>query len=241
MQKEVEKVREITINALNKEITMEDMLEREEDQRELEEKKELEEQVKAEKEKEECLEKTIIEKKREEQLALDKQIKLDKIEKMKEDMRRQIQIKRESKLKEEAMKKKTSEIQTNQLKQQLFEMRQKRVNNYQHLLYIGKPEQCKVPAKDGRDNETVATYCGKNYVTDGTMLNKCKQNQEFCPMCCVKEIGDLHARERYLCLKKCTDQYNGIYNGENSEEAKQDCDKVNTPITALPIGESKTN
>jgi len=101
LQKKIEQTQAMTLMAVQKELKLEEMLEKEELQKERDQEQALSDQIESEKKKNECLSKTIKEKEIEDQMNLSKANAEEAIQKIKEEAKKEIMVKRAN------MKKKT--------------------------------------------------------------------------------------------------------------------------------------
>jgi hypothetical protein len=194
----------MTLKAIEKESRLEELLEKEEADREEEATKELEVQVEVEKKKNECLMKSIKEKEIEEQYNLNKLKAAEQIEKLREEAKKQIIIKRLAiKQKIEAMKKR-AERKRAALKAQILTIRSKTAGSLQKLIKNGDASLCFQPLADNKDHETkMENYCAANFFDNYIKLSECKNIESFCYTCCENEFGEVKVVEREKCYKNC--------------------------------------
>jgi hypothetical protein len=194
----------MTLKAIEKESKLEELLEKEEEEREDEETKELEKQIEQEKQKNEFLMKSIKEKELEEQYNLNKLKVVQHIEKLKEEAKRQIILKRQAiKLRIEAMKKR-AERKKAALKSQILSIRNKTADNLQKLIRAGDASLCyKHDMSDSEHLSKVENYCAKNFFDNYEKLVECKGADTFCYICCENEFGEVKLVDRERCYKNC--------------------------------------
>lgn len=187
----------MTLSALMKEKHLEDMLIKEEAEREEEELKEIQLQLENEKKKKDCMKKAIQEK----QLESEAQLSTSEAERSIEQLKKQVQL--------------TIQKQRNEVQEKIKRMRQINNRKRQHLLQQiqlirtetaghvnqatrkGDTNTCKAIVdirdqgiKQGKINE----YCSMNLVS---FIPDCTKN--FCYSCCENEFGDIYISERNQC------------------------------------------
>jgi hypothetical protein len=194
----------MTLKAVEKESKLEELLEREEAEREDEETKELEVQVEEEKKKNECLMKSIKQKELEEQYNLNKLKAAEQIEKLKEEAKKQIVLKRQAiKQKIEAMKKR-ADRKKSALKAQILNIRTKTAGSLQKLIKIGDASNCFLALPQNTEHKNkIENYCASNFFDNYAKLSECKSIDTFCFTCCENEFGEVKIVERENCYKKC--------------------------------------
>ena len=187
----------MTLSALMKEKHLEDMLIKEEAEREEEELKEIQLQLENEKKKKDCMKKAIQEK----QLESEAQLSTSEAERGIEQLKKQVQL--------------TIQKQRNEVQEKIKRMRQINNRKRQHLLqqiqlirtetagHVNKATRkgdmstCKAIVdirdqgiKQGKINE----YCSLNLIN---FIPDCTTN--FCYSCCENEFGDIYISERNQC------------------------------------------
>lgn len=187
----------MTLSALMKEKHLEDMLIKEEAEREEEELKEIQLQLENEKKKKDCMKKAIQEK----QLESEAQLSTSEAERSIEQLKKQVQL--------------TIQKQRNEVQEKIKRMRQINNRKRQHLLQQiqlirtetaghvnqatrkGDTNTCKAIVdirdqgiKQGKINE----YCSMNLVN---FIPDCTTN--FCYSCCENEFGEIYISERNQC------------------------------------------
>lgn len=199
----LEKTQAVTMMAIQKELKLEELLEKEEIDRENAEERELRIQIEKEKTKDECLIKSIKEKELEDQYNVSKEHQEKEVSLLKEQAkqeilakRQQIRVKLTQMRKRAARKKKllSGEIQTlrNQVADQLG-----RVSK------IGNANNC-FKANEENAND-IKKYCSKAFMDNPMKFVECDSKETFCYVCCENEFGDMHVKERDQCYGKCED------------------------------------
>ena len=52
-----------------------------------------------------------------------------------------------------------------------------------------------------KDQTQICQYCEKNYMDDVQSLLECKDEANFCYMCCENEFGSFFLKEKNKCLE----------------------------------------
>ena len=200
LEKKVMSTQTTSIQAIKKELKLEEKLEREEKEREELETREIAQQILVEKKKNDCLLKVIKQKEIEDQFNLAKEETEKEIISIKNEAKKDINIKRnEMKEKILAMRKK-NERKKNLLKQQLMAVRTEMASNLENATKQGSMETCK-KAKVTQSN--VDAYCEYNFNDNFAKLADCKDISSFCYVCCENEYGDIFVSEREICYSMC--------------------------------------
>jgi len=205
LQKQVEDTQKVTLMAVEKELRMEDLLEKEEMEREKQESKKIKEMIEMEKNKEECLQKNVREKEIEDQYNMAKEEAAEEMSKIKEDAKRQITAKRASvKHKIEDLRRQHSR-EKDQLMGQLMALRSQTTTKMQAYSKNGSEDKCwnneKTPNPEGLE-----MYCQVHFHDNSAKYSECRQDANFCYVCCETEFGDLAIKNREKCYKnKCDD------------------------------------
>ena len=200
LEKKVQGTQTITLQAVQKELQLEDLLEKEEKQKEEIETEEITQKIEEEKKKDECLNKMIQQRELEDQYNLSRQESEKQIEKLKEEAKQEIIIKRNlMKTKINNMRKK-NERRKNMLMQKLMSVRTTMASKMQKASKAGSKTVCQ-NAK--ADQNSINAYCENNFYDNFYKLVDCKDMSNFCYSCCENEFGDVHVAERDDCYDMC--------------------------------------
>jgi hypothetical protein len=216
----------LAVKALDKENRLEEMLFKEEEEREKEQMKELAIQIESEKKKGECLQKTIEEKKKEEQFNVARVKIQDQIEKVKAQTQSQIQLKRQSiKTQIENMRRR-AKLKMKSMEDQLLTIRTTTLDNYKKAVRTGSSDECYIPKEN--DPKQLA-YCNKYFigVISPTDNANCMDRSNYCEMCCLNEFTETHLVDREKCIKEKCEVAEGV------AVAAVPCDQTKT-VTADP-------
>jgi hypothetical protein len=197
--KKVDDAQTTSMLAIQKETKLEELLEKEEAAKEDEETNLMESQLVQEQKKEECLLKSIKEKELENQMNLAKSKAEENVAKIQDET------------------KKTIAIQRLNIKKRILEMRKKKERKQAQIrtqiqaIRAEIAEKLNVAGKNG--NQDICTlqnleeardkYCGENFSSDYVRYSDCKDESQFCYVCCENEFGDLNLIERDKCYSTC--------------------------------------
>jgi hypothetical protein len=203
MEKVILKTQQLAIKAIEKELTVENIIEKEE---ELKQKK-LQDQVNSEFEKikkqRDMIQQALKEKKKQAELYANKLMLKKKLKQIGENVRRQVEKIRED-LKARIRSKKNDENRKRQIVLNKISYIKKDISK--DLLRASKNgnyEEC----NPERQASEIVEYCTQNYEHDNEKMNECVQNNQFCYLCCESEYGELHLESREVCYDKCDDYY----------------------------------
>ena len=218
LEKKIEKAQRISLMAIQKELQLEEMIEKEEKQKEDEETKELLEQADIEKKKDEYLLKAIKEKELEDQRNLSKVNIEEEIQNIREKAKVEILAKRRAIKRKILLMRKKNQRKKELIRDEITTIRMKLADKFSRVSKIGDQSRCFIPKQDTTDK--VEKYCNENYSDDYMKLIDCKKFENFCYMCCENEYGDLHIKERDGCYNIC-DKADNEQSVEASEENKK--------------------
>jgi len=190
---------DISLKAMDKEIAIESMLEKEEILREEEESHLLDEKVELEKKKQDCIMKAIKEREMENQFNLRKKGQAEELSQMREAAKKQIKIRRDYLKKRLENLKKKAERKNEIRKQQIMSIRMEVADKLTQAYRKGNVQNCISALKSNKDWDN---YCTGYFLTDYALLDSCKKETDRCNFCCEKEYGDLYIEERALCIER---------------------------------------
>ena len=120
------------------------------------------------------------------------------VETIKEQAMKEVVAKR-NKLKEKIsdMRKKAKRNEI-KLKQTLLNMRMKMAREMTDIYKDGDQGKCLNAIKDA---QVRLNYCTANF-SDIIKFSQCKDDDDFCVMCCENEFGEMHIDKRNKCIKE---------------------------------------
>ena len=191
------KTNQIALQAIQKEMTLEQMLKKEEEEREQEAETELLQEIDSEKNKKHCLVKAIKERELEDQYNLKEKAEDAEAQKIKDQAAREVIIRR-SQLKSQMLNmRRKAERKKLRLRAQLQAVRYSMAADMKNLYKIGDMNKCKTAMLSTTNRDS---YCGVNFPDDYVKYTSCKTEEEdFCYLCCETEFGDMHMDKRQQC------------------------------------------
>ncbi len=198
--KKVNNVEDTGFKAIEKELQLENMIKNEEKDKEEMELEEIKKKIEAEKQKQKCMQKTIKER------ALDAEFKQQtkateqEVKEVSETMEKKVKVKRAK------MKKLIQEMRSKSrrrkaaLENELNSLRMKMAQDMLQANKNGDIEKCK-QGKVNADKREV--YCNTKYMDDFIRNGDCKQEDNFCYMCCESEFGNMFIDRREACYNMC--------------------------------------
>jgi len=200
IKKKVQGTQTMTLQAVQKELQLEEMLEKEEKAREALEIEEINGEIIKEQKKKECLLNMIKERQLEDQYNLGKQESEKQVMELKEEAKKEIIIKR-NKMKTKILNmRKKNERKKNMLKQKLMSVRTEMSQSVTKATKMGTKAICE---NSKNDQAKINAYCENNFFDNYYKLLDCKDKDGFCYSCCENEFGDIHVAERDDCYNMC--------------------------------------
>jgi len=195
----VKKTNNIALQAISRELSLEELIRQEEEEKNRQEEERLRKQIEAERNKKNCVLKAITEKKRENEYSMKTLEAQQRINTIKKEAAAQV-MKQRNKLKALLGKiRQQSLLRRSHLKQELMDVRSSIANELGKAYKKGDLNKC----VDAMKNETTKNnYCTSIYVDDFGLLNYCKKSDDFCNICCNSEFGDMHQIEKEECILK---------------------------------------
>jgi len=193
----VDHTQKVALQAIQKEINLEDLIKQEEAEREEIAEKKWMEKIEVEKKKSECMMKQIQERLLENQWNLKARQTEEEIKNIKKKAGNEISARR-SNLKKQIMKmRKNAKRKETSYAQKLQDVRQTMATTMGHVYKKGDPKKCQTAISSDVEK---ANYCQAKYLDDYDGFNSCKDNDDFCNFCCENEFGELLMNERNSCL-----------------------------------------
>jgi len=196
----IAKMQDMGYRVLNKEMNIESLLKKEEQQREELELKNLLAKIRAEKRKKECMDKKIRERELEDKKLLAERDNKAEISKIKKDISLDIELKRRELKRQIEFMRRRSKRKAAALESELQGIKSKMGKNLMRASKMGLISNCRKGKKTPMARET---YCNANFVEDYIKNSDCKTDEEFCYMCCENEFGNMFLRKREQCYDMC--------------------------------------
>jgi len=194
-----EKLNGLELEAIRKEFNMEEMLEKDEAQREKDDIGRVKEEVEKEKEKRACLLKTIKEKEMENQYNMMKEESSADLEEEKKNVKNDIIVKRNALSDKLNLMRRRAERRMRKYKQELKGVKSK-ISDDANSAYHKGGFDCIF--QSGDQNYCKARFI-KNPVKFGDCIKSIHNRSEWCGVCCKEEIGSFYTAERSGCMRSC--------------------------------------
>jgi hypothetical protein len=207
LQKKVESTEKLSLEAVQKELKLEEMLEKEEEERQITEEHELQVQIDQEKKKQDCLMKAVNEKKIIDQMNVEKLSADAKMKEIQEKAKREIVLNRQKmvkKLSEMRVKKERKKLQ---LQKQIMSIRLELSNKFRNLSKKGEENNCKNLDSDSQRDLYCKTHVEAEDQPDCLNAKLKNDAKIFCDYCCEYEFGELHLVERNKCQTEICKNY----------------------------------
>lgn len=199
----VAKTQEVGFSAIQKELSLENMIKNEEKEKEQIELNNLLAKIQKEKEKRKCLKDTIKEKDLDNELISEKHQTEAEIDDIKQSIAKKVMIKRAKLKKLIDMMRNKARLRRSQLEAELKDLRQKMAADLLAAQRSGDMKKCKKGKTviDYREN-----YCNLHFVEDYIRNSDCKTDEQFCYMCCESEFGNMFIDRREKCYNMCDEK-----------------------------------
>jgi hypothetical protein len=196
LEKKINQFRKMSFSAMEKELRLEDLLEKEEESREQSESETLEQQITQEKKKEQTLIKAIREKELESQLNVAKSQAEKAILEIRKNTQAQILKQRQLVAKKIIEMRQKRKRKNADLKNQILTIRSNIADRLKNINRKGDQALC-------LDAKNMESYCNKYFADSFVKMGDCKTKESFCYVCCENEFGELHVLERDQCYSSC--------------------------------------
>jgi len=196
---EVASSNKLVLKAVQKQVNLEAMVEKEEREREEKQELDLEKEIEKEEEKQKCAMKKIKEKQIENQYNIRAEEMEQENEEMKKKAQEEITITRNKLKNKIKMMKKASERKQAQLKQKLMSLRMKFNNQVKNAYKKGSNEHCSA-VTGSKDN--YKNYCLVSYPNSPVKYGECVYAENPCIYCCENEFSEIFYSQRQDCIKE---------------------------------------
>jgi hypothetical protein len=210
IKKQVDNVQNMTFLALQKEMKLEALLEKEEELREEEDQENLDVQLKQEEKKKNILMKSIKEKELEEQFNVSRENALIAINKIKQEAKNTIIHKREEIKKKISLMRLKAERKKAAARSKIMSIRTEALQKLKIFTKKGDMEKCFIPNPAKKEDiHNIEIYCVANFISDMTEFMECKIPESFCFTCCEREFGSIQLKLREKCFaERCKSNEN---------------------------------
>lgn len=195
----VKKTNGIALQAIQKEMNLESMIEKEEEEKIEREKAEILLNIENEKKKQDCVMRAIREKELENQYNIHASEAQEAIQTIKKETAQQVLIKRNALNNKLRAIRLRAEREKNKLKQQLQGVRSSLANTIGNKYKKGDVNKC-LTAMEGTKHKN--DYCIAHFSDDLSDLQYCRDTSDFCTFCCESEFTEMYPKERTDCYQK---------------------------------------
>lgn len=194
----ISKANDIALKAIDKEMDIEQLLEKEELQRERDMEQQVEQQINNEKKKEECIDKAIKERELENQYNVRTKGQADEIDNIKTEAKRQISIRRsELKKKLENYRRRSRE----RLESKKAEIQNVRVEIADKLSKAYRKGDCSKCETALSNDLEWKSFCKAQFSVDYIDAKSCENEDQRCNYCVDIEFGNLDIDEKERCME----------------------------------------
>jgi len=199
-ENKVGKTQKTVINALRKEMKLEDLIKQEQEEKFNDETKVLIQKFKHEKRKKKCLE-NILKKREEQDAKVREQMEIKhEIRKLKQDAAIVVQKKRKNLKKKIEEMRKRIQRRNRLIEQKIQKVRGSMANELMQANRLGDWKVCK---KSRTTKQGLYSYCDTNFIDDYAKNAECKDPENFCYICCENEYGNMYLKKRDQCYEMC--------------------------------------
>merc|ERR1712222_224170 len=195
----VKKTNNIALQAIQKEMNLEVMIQREEEEKIEREKQEIQANIEKERKKRECVMKSIKERELENQYNLHASEAQKQIQNIKKETAQQVLIRRNALNSKLRLIRQKAEREKNKLKQKLQGVRNSIADEIQDKYRKGDINKCLVAMENTKHRND---YCIAHFSDDLSDLQYCRDTTDFCTFCCDTEISDMFLQDRQQCYSK---------------------------------------
>ena len=200
LEGKVSKTQKTVMKAIKKELALEDLIKKEEQEKVENTTNDLMTKFKYEKHKKKCLEKVLKSKEVEDAKNREGKEVENQIEKLKEDAVVQVKNKRTQLRKKILEIRKKAQRKNRVIEQQIQKVRGSMAADLLKANKSGDWRRCK---KARNDKKLVYEYCNTNFIDNFTRNSDCKDSENFCYVCCENEYGNMYIKKRDKCYGVC--------------------------------------
>jgi hypothetical protein len=203
LEKVVKTTNQVALQAIQKELNLEEMIKQEESEKEAREEQEILKTLEQEKKKSECILKVIKERKLDNQYNLRVKQTEEEVQNIKQSTAQQVIIRRNQLKNAILQMRKKADQRKQKLQHELLSVRMTVAKEMGSAYKKGDMNKC-VQALSSNENRNL--YCQANFLDDFTILQNCREGDDFINICCDNEYGEFHVSERQKCYGFVNDQ-----------------------------------
>ena len=195
----VKKTNGIALQAIQKELNLEAMIQKEEEAKIEREKQEIQAIIEKERKKKECVMNAIRERELENQYNLHANEAEKSIQMIKKETAQQVLIKRAALNSKLRLIRQKAEREKNKMKQKLQNLRFSIADEIGNKYKKGDINKCLIAMENTKHRND---YCIAHFSDDLSDLQYCRDTSDFCNFCCDTEISDMYLQDRQSCYSK---------------------------------------
>jgi hypothetical protein len=195
-EKNLKKTNELAFSAIKKELTMQELIKREEEEKELEEENEIKSEIDKEERKGEIFLQAIKQKEIEDQFNIKAETKQKELNAIKDEVTKEVIKKREGFTNLLKIMKKRADRKKMVLRSKLIGVRMDIASKMKDAYKNGDMNKCENGITNASDRNA---YCSASFQDDFQLHQECL-NSEFCVICCEHEYGSANLDSRQKCL-----------------------------------------
>ena len=195
----VKKTNGIALQAIQKELNLEAMIQKEEEEKIEREKGEIIANIEKERKKKQCVLNAIRERELENQYNLHASEAQKTIQSIKKETAQQVLIRRNALNGKLRLIRQKAEREKNKLKQKLQGVRNSIADEIGNKYKKGDINKCLIAMENTKHRND---YCIAHFAEDLSDLQYCRDTTEFCNFCCDSEISEMYTKDRQDCYTK---------------------------------------
>ena len=200
IERKVSDTQNIGFKVLTKEAELENLISKEEKEKEGKDLKTMITKIKNEKKKRKCLKKTLKQRRKDTEILLERRHGEQEVDEIKNEVKIEVQMKRDQMKRQIAQLRKRAKMRKAALQTQLNKIKSKMAKDILLANRDGDMELCRKGQKKLSSRES---YCNSNFIDDYIKNIDCKVEETFCYMCCEHEYGDNFIDKRDVCYDMC--------------------------------------
>lgn len=193
---DMKKTNELAFSVIKKELTLEELIKREEEDRERVEQDDIKSEIECEEKKSKVLMQVIHEKEIEEQFNVQAQKKQKEIEGIKKELSKEVESKRNQLKNYVMLMRRRAERNKAALRSKLIGVRMSLASKMKNAYKDGDSINCE---KGINDDKLKKDYCVSQFTDDYIRYHECN-GPDFCQICCENEFGSAVLEKRQTCI-----------------------------------------
>ena len=200
LERKVAQTENLGFKVLTKEADLENLISKEEKDKEAKDMKTMIDKIKKEKRKRKCLKKTLNQRKKDTEILLERRQGEQEIDEIRKEVKLEVEMKRNQMKRQIEQLRKRARIRKAALQTQLNKIKSQMAKDILMANRDGDMELCR-KGKDSLNSRDA--YCNANFIDDYIKNFDCKKEENFCYNCCEHEYGDNFLDKRDVCYDMC--------------------------------------